>query len=114
MRTTLQIDDDVYQAAQQPGPSGRQGCGRDHLAAGPSQSGAAAPIATQRQLSRVHGLADGQTPHVGDGTTGARQRRVISLLDVNVLVAFAWPNHVHHSAAQHWFDADQVVAIIRP
>jgi predicted nucleic acid-binding protein len=39
---------------------------------------------------------------------------VISLLDVNVLVAFAWPNHVHHSAAQHWFDADQVVAIIRP
>jgi predicted nucleic acid-binding protein len=39
---------------------------------------------------------------------------VISLLDVNVLVAFAWPNHVHHAAAQHWFDADQVVAIIRP
>jgi len=28
---------------------------------------------------------------------------VISLLDVNVLVALAWPNHVHHAAAQHWF-----------
>lgn len=25
------------------------------------------------------------------------------LLDVNVLVALAWPNHVHHGAAQRWF-----------
>lgn len=25
------------------------------------------------------------------------------LLDVNVLVALAWPNHVHHAAAVHWF-----------
>lgn len=27
------------------------------------------------------------------------------LLDVNVLVALAWPNHVHHRAAQSWFAA---------
>lgn len=26
-----------------------------------------------------------------------------ALLDVNVLVALAWPNHVHHGEAQHWF-----------
>jgi toxin-antitoxin system PIN domain toxin len=26
------------------------------------------------------------------------------LLDVNILVALAWPNHVHHSAAHAWFD----------
>lgn len=26
------------------------------------------------------------------------------LLDVNVLVALAWPNHVHHAAAMAWFD----------
>jgi len=26
-----------------------------------------------------------------------------SLLDVNVLVALAWPNHVHHAAARAWF-----------
>lgn len=26
-----------------------------------------------------------------------------SLLDVNVLVALAWPNHVHHEAAAAWF-----------
>lgn len=26
-----------------------------------------------------------------------------ALLDVNVLVALAWPNHVHHSAAREWF-----------
>lgn len=26
-----------------------------------------------------------------------------SLLDVNTLVALAWPNHVHHAAAQRWF-----------
>ena len=26
-----------------------------------------------------------------------------ALLDVNVLVALAWPNHVHHDAARLWF-----------
>jgi toxin-antitoxin system PIN domain toxin len=28
---------------------------------------------------------------------------VTRLLDVNVLVALAWPNHVHHAAAHRWF-----------
>ncbi len=28
---------------------------------------------------------------------------MIALLDVNVLVALAWPNHVHHQAARSWF-----------
>jgi len=27
----------------------------------------------------------------------------VSLLDINVLMALAWPNHVHHDAAHHWF-----------
>lgn len=27
-----------------------------------------------------------------------------ALLDVNVLIALAWPNHVHHRAARRWFD----------
>lgn len=27
----------------------------------------------------------------------------VSLLDVNVLLALAWPNHVHHQAAHSWF-----------
>lgn len=27
-----------------------------------------------------------------------------SLLDVNVLLALAWPNHVHHDAARTWFN----------
>lgn len=26
-----------------------------------------------------------------------------ALLDVNVLIALAWPNHVHHDLAQAWF-----------
>ena len=26
-----------------------------------------------------------------------------ALLDVNVLIALAWPNHVHHDAARSWF-----------
>ena len=30
---------------------------------------------------------------------------MISLLDVNVLVALAWPNHVHHGAAHDWYTA---------
>lgn len=28
---------------------------------------------------------------------------MIPLLDVNVLIALAWPNHVHHGAATAWF-----------
>ena len=27
----------------------------------------------------------------------------ISLLDVNVLIAFAWPTHVHHRPVRDWF-----------
>ena len=29
------------------------------------------------------------------------------LLDANVLIALAWPNHTHHSAAQAWFGREQ-------
>jgi len=29
---------------------------------------------------------------------------VIRLLDVNVLVALAWPNHIHHARAIGWFE----------
>lgn len=28
---------------------------------------------------------------------------MIALPDVNVLIALAWPNHVHHPAARSWF-----------
>ncbi len=28
---------------------------------------------------------------------------MIRLLDVNVLIALTWPNHVHHDAAKSWF-----------
>jgi toxin-antitoxin system PIN domain toxin len=33
---------------------------------------------------------------------------VSALLDVNVLVALAWPNHVHHRAATEWFLSEHV------
>lgn len=29
------------------------------------------------------------------------------LLDVNILLALAWPNHVHFHAAQEWFDSNE-------
>ena len=29
-----------------------------------------------------------------------------ALLDINVLLALAWPNHQHHSHAQAWFGAN--------
>ena len=32
---------------------------------------------------------------------------MIALLDVNVLIALAWPNHVHHAAAREWFEAQR-------
>lgn len=28
---------------------------------------------------------------------------MIDLLDVNLLISLAWPNHVHHRAARDWF-----------
>ena len=28
---------------------------------------------------------------------------MIALLDVNVLIALAWPSHLHHRAAHAWF-----------
>ena len=30
---------------------------------------------------------------------------MVALLDVNVLVALAWPSHVHHQPARQWFSA---------
>ena len=30
---------------------------------------------------------------------------MIAMPDVNVLIALAWPNHVHHDAARSWFTA---------
>jgi toxin-antitoxin system PIN domain toxin len=30
-----------------------------------------------------------------------------ALLDVNVLLALAWPNHIHHHAAHRWFAENQ-------
>ncbi|MEZ5534625.1 MAG: TA system VapC family ribonuclease toxin [Thiolinea sp.] len=31
----------------------------------------------------------------------------VALLDVNVLVALAWPSHIHHEAAHRWFAEEQ-------
>jgi predicted nucleic acid-binding protein len=28
---------------------------------------------------------------------------MVHLLDVNLLIALAWPNHVHHTSARAWF-----------
>ena len=32
---------------------------------------------------------------------------MVSLLDVNMLIALAWPNHVHHEIALRWFKKHQ-------
>jgi hypothetical protein len=32
---------------------------------------------------------------------------MVHLLDVNVLLALAWPNHVHHQAAHAWFEVNR-------
>jgi toxin-antitoxin system PIN domain toxin len=29
----------------------------------------------------------------------------VALLDINVLIALAWPNHEHHTRAQRWFSS---------
>lgn len=30
----------------------------------------------------------------------------MAILDVNVLVALAWPSHIHHRSAREWFDSE--------
>jgi uncharacterized protein len=30
---------------------------------------------------------------------------IVDLLDINVLIALAWPQHIHHAQAHRWFDA---------
>ena len=30
-----------------------------------------------------------------------------ALLDLNVLIALAWPSHIHHAVAHRWFSANQ-------
>lgn len=32
----------------------------------------------------------------------------VALLDVNVMMALAWPDHVHHGAARRWFAANRI------
>lgn len=34
----------------------------------------------------------------------------MQVLDVNLLVALAWPNHIHHSQARAWFSANSSAA----
>ncbi len=34
---------------------------------------------------------------------------MVALLDVNVLVALAWPHHVHHELALAWFQENQAL-----
>lgn len=35
--------------------------------------------------------------------------RPLALLDVNVLVALAWPNHVHHAQVVSWFSTNHAL-----
>ncbi len=39
-----------------------------------------------------------------DGLPPPYNRNTPYLLDVNVLIALAWPLHVHHQRAHHWFE----------
>ncbi len=34
---------------------------------------------------------------------------MVALLDLNVLIALAWPNHVHHRVALRWFQENQAL-----
>ena len=34
----------------------------------------------------------------------ASSSRITYLLDVNVLIALAWPSHIHHAHAHQWFE----------
>ena len=34
---------------------------------------------------------------------------MVALLDLNVLIALAWPNHVHHGVALRWFKENQTL-----
>src|SRR6478672_12922232 len=79
---------------------------RGHLGSRPSRA-PTHPDSAWLQLSHLR-CAGGRPAHHfrrrrardGRGMTAARRT---ALLDVNVLIALAWPNHAHHAAARQWF-----------
>ncbi len=113
MRTTLEIDDDILQAAKElaagrdsddrarrlgsdaQGPrTGAAGSRQERRPRAPAPAGRyAAPDDETRQ--RVAGRA------VSPIARGAPRR--VALLDVNVLVALFDSDHVHHDIAHDWF-----------
>ena len=103
MRTTLNLDDEVFQLAR--------GYARSRsLALGKAVSelvrkGLRAPDShAHGQWNHGFRLTSGSSHHLGTGQrTRIRDRMTPFLLDVNVLVALGWKGHPDHVRAQNWF-----------
>ena len=104
MRTTLDLDDDVLQAAKEIAAA-------KGLTAGKVVSDlvrkALEPVARRAPKRRAADApAGGWNTEDDDGARQRAPRRAVSgpaLLDVNVLVALFNPNHIHHDTAHDWF-----------
>lgn len=57
---------------------------------------------TARMAAAGRNAADAAADAAGEAPANSAPGAV--LLDVNVLVALAWPNHIHHDAAVRWFE----------
>ena len=101
MRTTLDIDDDVLQAAKELAHSRRTYRWQGALGAGPPGARAPPyPVPAQRRACPGPSAQGKRQAH--DGARQPPARRGVSgpaLLDVNLLVALFDPDHVHHEPA---------------
>ena len=105
MRTTLDIDDDVLQAAKELASV------RGRTAGQTLSDLARAGLQPRARSARVRNGVPLLPPPAGrrapddEARELAARRRVnrIALLDVNVLVALFDPDHVHHDLAHDWF-----------
>ena len=103
MRTTVNIPDDVYDvvrsfAEAERGPAWR---GRGRVDSEGIKAGGAHP--QRESLSQFHGPRRSRCDHPRTDPLGRRRIVKPYLLDINVLIALAWPNHVHHGEAMEWF-----------
>ena len=99
------IDNDVLAVARaladRNGSQPRQGL----VGAGEARIQERGPCRRRRQRrDRVCGRRRRRAHHQRRRLPVTDRVAVTALLDVNVLIALAWPNHVHHAAARAWFE----------
>ena len=104
MRTTITIDDDVLAVARALAVRKGSQPGARPVRAGKTRFQGRREFRGTRRQDYVCRGSGRRADHQRGRLRGIGRLAVTALLDVNVLIALAWPNHVHHAAARDWFE----------